>query len=54
MVNEFNQQFRVGQRGLVEANADLTLDAGRFLILVDATADPVTVTLQRADGLGGK
>ncbi len=48
-------KFRVGQGGVIEVNSDVTLDEGvDQLVLVDATAGPVTVTLQRADGSGGK
>ncbi len=55
MVKQFNAKFRVGQGGLKEVSSDVTLDEGvDQLVLVDASAGPVTVTLQRADGSGGK
>lgn len=54
MVKKFNAEFRIGQGGVVEVNSDVILDAASGLILVDATAGPVTVTLQRSDGLGGR
>lgn len=54
MVKRFNPEFRVGQGGILEVNADRDLPNDAFLVLVDASAGPITVTLQRADGFGGK
>ena len=55
MVKKFNAKFRVGQGGLKLVTSDVTLGEGEdALVLVDATAGPITVTLQRADGSGGK
>lgn len=54
MVKRFNPEFRVGQGGILEVSADRSLPGDAFLVLVDATAAPVTLTLLRADGFGGK
>ena len=55
MVKKFNSKFRVGQGGLLEVSSDITLGEGEDeLVLVDASGGPVTITLQRADGSGGK
>lgn len=55
MVKKYNTKFRVGQGGIVEVSSDVTLEEGADqLVIVDASAAPVTVTLQRADGSGGK
>jgi len=55
LVKQYNAKFRVGQGGLVEVSSDVTLDEGvEQLVLVDASAGPVDVTLPRADGSGGK
>ena len=54
MVKRFNPEFRVGQGGILEVSADRSLPGDAFLVLVDATAGPVIITLQRADGFGGK
>lgn len=54
MVKVFNQQFKKGQGRLKETTSNITLDNGDFLILADATAGPITVTLFKADGWGGK
>ena len=54
MVKKFNQEFRVGQGGILEVSADKVLPTDAFLVLVDASAGPVTITLLRADGWGGK
>lgn len=54
MVKVFNQQFKKGQGRLRETTSNITLDNGDFLILADATAGPITVTLFKADGWGGK
>lgn len=54
MVKVFNQQFKKGQGDVQEVDADIVLGSEDFLVLVDATAGPVTVTLLRADGWGGK
>jgi len=56
MVKQFNTQFRIGQGGLLEASSDVTIPLGNRprLVLVDASAGPVTITLFEAEGLGGK
>lgn len=54
MVKRFNPEFRVGQGGILEVSADRDLPTDAFLVLVDASAGPVTITLLRADGWGGK
>ncbi len=54
MVKVFNQQFKKGQGDVQEANQDILLGSEDFLVEVDASSGPVTVTLFRADGWGGK
>jgi len=55
LVKQYNTKYRVGQGGLVEVSSDVTLDEGvDQLVLVDASANPIDVTLPRADGSGGK
>ena len=54
MVKKFNPEFRVGQGGILEVSASRSLPGDAFLVLVDASAAPVIITLSRADGFGGK
>jgi len=55
LVKQFNAKFRVGQGGIKQVSSDVTLGEGEDqLVLVDASGGNVTVTLQRADGSGGK
>ena len=54
MVKVFNQQFKKGQGDVQEVDEDITLGSEDFFVPVDATNGPVTVTLLRADGWGGK
>jgi len=56
MVKEFNQNFRVGQGGLIEINGNFTIPTNNKprMVEVDASSGPVTVTLPLALGIGGK
>jgi len=56
MSTEFNNQYKVGQGGYQVISSDSTLvitDRPR-MVLVDASAGSVTLTLFSAEGLGGK
>jgi len=56
MAQDYNRQYRIGQGGFLLVTASLTLNPNNLpeMILVDATAGPVTIVLPPSTGIGGK
>lgn len=54
MTKKISPQHRIGHGGLLEVSEDVTLNSDDWIVLVYATAGPITITLFDAVGWGGK